>query len=392
MIRPLFSVGTSRGGTTFFARMVSMNRNAKMASDPFLPLFRSLRSALVRQEMDPAFDDREPLGDPYFTARGVAIMDVIQRGHLDLAIPEGEWDALRPALEARMGLAATEVIPFLGDLHGSTYREAFASGLDILAHAYGATSGWVGFNDNWVIEFLPLLARAFPDAKCCVIIRDPRAAMASSMKLRDNDPAKAAKVPLMYSFAHHWRKHAAFAWMLQRNPEVAGRFVILRYEDLVQSPEEQLARLCTFLEIAYDPRMIDTGQFRPLRGGMWQGHSNFSVPARGIYTESVAAWKSYLDRATIEWIEFVCHPEMRLFGYMSEQYTGGMPTAGVMDFFRTDDARAVGWRNTHARWDLELARELMRTHALALPSGFLSEAATRESFLFPGLYEALRAV
>lgn len=392
MIRPFFCVGTSRGGTTFFARMVSINREAKMASDPFLPLFRSFRSALVRQEIDPAFDDREPLGDPYFTARGVAMMDAIQRGNLDLPIPAGEWDALRPALESRMGLAATEVIPFLGDLHGDTYREAFASGLAVLARSYGSASGWVGFNDNWVIEFLPLFARAFPDAKCCVIIRDPRAAMASSMKLRDNDPTKASKVPLMYSFAHHWRKHAAFAWKLQRDAVFAGRLCVMRYEDIVQHPEEQLGRLCTFLEIPYDPRMLDTGQFRPLRGRVWQGHSNFDVPSNGIYTESVVAWRSYLARTTIEWIEFVCHPEMRLFGYAPEQYTGGMPTPGVMEFFYTDDARTTGWRNAYARWDIECAREFMRTHMLALPAHSMSQEAIRESFLFPELYEALKIV
>lgn len=392
MIRPLFSVGTSRGGTTFFARMVSINQAAKMASDPFLPLFRSFRTSLLRAVLDVGFDGNEPLGDPYFTARGIATLDAIQRGDLGLAIPNGEWETLRPAIGARMALAAAEGIPFLGDLQGATYRDAFASGLDVLARAYGASAGWVGFNDNWVIEFLPLLARAFPDARCCILIRDPRAAMASSMKLRDNDPTKAAKVPLMYSFAHHWRKHAAFAWMLQRSPELAGRLIVIRYEDLVAHPEAELARLCAFLGNAYDPIMLDTTRFRPLRSGAWQGHSNFQVPDVGIYTESVAAWRSYLSRGTVEWIEFICDPEMRLFGYAPEVYAGGMPTPAIMEFFLADDARAIGWRNAHARWDIELARELMRKHSLSLSSERISEEAIRESFLFPDLYEALKRV
>ena len=53
MIAPLFSCGTSRGGTTFFARMLSLNAEIAMASDPFLPLFRSFRTAVVWDQIDP---------------------------------------------------------------------------------------------------------------------------------------------------------------------------------------------------------------------------------------------------------------------------------------------------------------------------------------------------
>ena len=391
MIAPLFSCGTSRGGTTFFARMLSLNAEIAMASDPFLPLFRSFRTAVVWDQIDPNFNASLPLGDYYFSPEGIRIMRTLQRSNLDVRLPHGEWEKLLPSLEARMTLAARELTTHLARLGGETYQEIFDSGLALLQHAYGATRGWVGFNDNWVIEFFPQLSRAFPEAKLLVLIRDPRAAVASALKLRDNDSSKASKVPLMYSFAHHWRKHVANTYMMMQDLSLSSRLRIIRYEDLVSDPVKELQELCDFLGVAYEPAMLDTDQFRPVAGDLWEGHSNFSVPQKGIYTESVDAWRAYLPRGTVEFIEFVCDPEMRLFEYVPEAYDGGFPTSAVMEFMQTDDRRAIGWRNQHERWDVECGRELTRKQALVNSDDLFGQQAIEELFLFREVYEGARA-
>ena len=52
---PLFSCGTSRGGTTFFTRILSVNKQVKMASDPLLPLFRAFRNEVVLNKIEKPF-------------------------------------------------------------------------------------------------------------------------------------------------------------------------------------------------------------------------------------------------------------------------------------------------------------------------------------------------
>ncbi|KKU14072.1 MAG: hypothetical protein UX17_C0002G0005 [Parcubacteria group bacterium GW2011_GWC2_45_7] len=390
MSNPLFSVGTSRGGTTFFARMLSINVEVKMASDPFLPLFRSFRTAVLQNKIDPGFSVAQPLNDYYFSDDKIAMMKAIQCSDLRFSLPSGELERLVPELSARMSLAAQEVTPFLKELQGATYEQLFASGLHILEKAYGAESAaWVGFNDNWVIEFLPILARAFPNSKCIIVIRDPRAAMASSLKLRERDPSKAGKVPLMYSFARHWRKHAAFAHMLTQDPALHGRIYLLRYEDLASDPARIIKELCVFLGVDYDEAMLDTDKFRPLKGTEWKVHSNFKVPEKGVYTESIEAWKEYLPKGTVEFIEFVCDPEMRLFGYETKEYQGGLPTEAVMSFLKEDDARAVGWRNNYDTWETEYERELLRKKILTPSHTDISLSDKEKNFLFKQVYDAL---
>ena len=66
MSLPLFSCGTSRGGTTFFTRILSVNKQVKMASDPLLPLFRAFRNEIVLNKIDKDFDISQPLDDYYY--------------------------------------------------------------------------------------------------------------------------------------------------------------------------------------------------------------------------------------------------------------------------------------------------------------------------------------
>ncbi len=391
MSTPLFSVGTSRGGTTFFARIMSLNSNVRMASDPFLPLFRSYRTAVLRRDVDAAFDEAQPLNDYYFSATQITMMKAIANAELATALPVGEFERLIPRLRARMGLAATEVVDHLDNLNGVTYQELFHSGMQLLENAYGAKDvSWVGFNDNWAVEFLPALLRAFPGSKGIIIVRDPRAAMASAMKLRVNDPSKAKKVPLMYSFAHHWRKHAAFAYDLLQRPEFSGRLKTVRYEDVVTDPEQSVRNVCEYLGVEFNPAMLDTQKFRPLKGAKWDGHSNFDAPAKGIYTNSISAWKSFLSEGAVQMIEYVCGPEMSLHKY---ELTSDASRCGdaVTKFLRKDDANAIGWRNEHQDWETELELERSRRDMLLVNDKEFSDFDIEQNYLFASVFEACRA-
>jgi hypothetical protein len=388
MSKPIFSFGVSRGGTTFFARILSVNKEIKIASDPLLPLFRAFRNEILKQKIDQNFDCSQALDDYYFSDEKIKVMKTIQATSLTLPFPQNKLREIRSRLAERMGLAAKELVCITKEIRGKNFLELFKNSLSAMEKVYQAKNiSWCGSHDNWVIEFLPILARSFSRAKFISIIRDPRAAIASSLKNRETDPKL---VPLMYSFAHHWRKHAAFTWKLMHDHKLKDRIFVIRYEDLVLEPVKKTKQICKFLGVDYNPDMLITNNFRPLAGNKWTTYSNFKVPKNKIYTNSIDSWKKHLDKGTIEFIEFVCDPEMRLFKYDLREYQGGFPSAEIMKFFIKDDKLARGWRGVHQSWDREQAHELFRKQALTKTGDFLDRKTVERYFLFPEVFHSCK--
>ena len=65
-MKQLFALGTARGGTTFFTRMMGLNQQVEMASDPFLPVYRQFRNHAMKNISELEFDVSQPLSDHYF--------------------------------------------------------------------------------------------------------------------------------------------------------------------------------------------------------------------------------------------------------------------------------------------------------------------------------------
>lgn len=387
MSRPLFSTGTARGGTTFFARILSVNSDVKVTSDPYLPLFRTLRTEIIQRYVDPEFDRNLPLDDYYFSKEKLGHLKAIQARDLNLPFRKEHLDKLITELKGRANLGARELLPFLDELAGDTYFELFSNGIALLERAHCAEHiKWCGFHDNWTVEFFPLLARGFVDARFFIIVRDPRAAIASAIKLRERDPEL---VPLLYSFAHCWRKHVAFSTLLKSLPDLEGRLMVFRYEDLVTEPEKTILEFCSFLGIQFSEAMLDTKLFRSMNGAKWQNWSHFEVPKQGIFTEGINRWRSYLSPEMIEYIEFVCDPEMQLFGYEPIEYSGGLPSTAVMFEMQKDYRIAKGWRCNHLDWDEEYSLELFRKQAIRLNKERLSMPVIEKYFLFERVYDEI---
>lgn len=385
MSKPLFTFGTSRGGTTFFARILSVNPEIKVASDPFLPLFRAFRNEVIIPKVDSLYDIRQPLEDYYFSESKLQRMRAIQSSSLDIKLSINNLSNIQSQLAARMSLAAKELASRVGEISGDTVRELFNSSLFLLENVYEAQDiSWCGSNDNWVIEFLPVLANAFKDAKFIVIIRDPRGAIASSMKVGEENPEL---VPLMYSFAQHWRKHAAFSWKLMRDPKIKDRLFVLRYEDLVCSPEEKVKEICEFLDVPFSSDMLVTKNFRSISGKEWTTYSSFEVPENVIYTDSIESWKKYLKKGQTEFTEFICDPEMRLFGYEPQEYLSGGLSTAAMEFLLDDDKTAQGWRGRHEAWDKEIAHHLVKKELIQNNAGDSSREDKETYFLFKEVFE-----
>lgn len=400
MSRPLFIAGTARGGTNLAIMIASVHPEVSLSQDPYLALYKSLRNAAVAAQGPSGFDLESPLDEYYYFAERVRIMKLVQQADLDLPFDARELPALKTVLADRMRLSSPRLLPHLDRLHGRTYRELFECGLDIIARGRG-TPGvtWLGFNDNWAAEFFAPLARAFPEARFLIVIRDVRAAVSSHIRMLQAKPKNplymyeksAAMIALQLSFIRCWRKQVAFARHYQQLPELRDRLMVMTYEDLVRAPEQETRRLCGFLDIDYRPGMIDTRNFVSPDGGPWLPNSNQdNVPDHGIFSDTIDRWKESLSPNAIRLAELVAGPDLEWAGYsVSDGSAVSELAKGAYACHALDHESCQGWRTDNRNPEIDIAFELLRRACLtgAAPDPALIE----KCFLFPAMYEALRA-
>jgi hypothetical protein len=374
------------------ALLLSAHREVMVASDPYLTLFRSLRSAIIRAQPPGsglAFDPASPLQDYYFTDERVAIMDAIQRSGLDVPFDPEEWETFLERSIARGGVMAPDLAAHFEQLRGRDYREVFDHACRLVASVRGAADRrWVGFKDVWIIEFFGAIARTFPDARFVVVLRDPRAIIASMMAI--DDPAQVAHA---LSYARHWRKHVAFIEHYRQEPHIAHRLHVLSLEDLVTDPEGRVRGLCAFLDIAFDPGMLDSRNYFDYgKGAVWAGNSSFERTTSGFNRALTERWRQQLDPRIRKLTDVVCGPDMELAGYCPDADTR-FDDPDVLDYLLDTNDVPVNWRSDLGDPQRDYGFELFRRALLARPQSAPPPAdqLVRRSFLFPEVYARLRA-
>ena len=87
MNNPLFLCGPACSGTNLVKAILGVHPEINLESEPYLPLFRSLRNAIVSRSNNfvfQSFDPKSPFNEYYFFDERLAIMDLIQSSDLDI--------------------------------------------------------------------------------------------------------------------------------------------------------------------------------------------------------------------------------------------------------------------------------------------------------------------
>jgi len=132
---------------------------------------------------------------------------------------------------------------------------------------------------------LDFLAKLYPEAKFIVLTRHPIAVWSSYVdSFFDGDDAVAHEHnPLLERYV------PAIARFLR---EEAVPFHRVRYENLVQEPEENARQICEFLGIDFEPDMVDYGSAPNARGESTRGLGDPTNVARQSRptTDSLSKW------------------------------------------------------------------------------------------------------
>jgi len=177
----------------------------------------------------------------------------------------------------------------------------------LLAERLGrGSSRYIGSKEVLCEAYVPALLEA--STRCLMIVRDPRAVIASASHGRYLQSV-GDRYPLLM-LIRLWRKSAAY-WLAFRNhPGVHA----IRYEDLVQSPNDVLHEIATWLGVREFPDDLSRRPLRDHAGNMWQGNSSFGDKI-GVEPSGHEAWRKLLDPGEIRFIEACTKPEMTVLGY-----------------------------------------------------------------------------
>ena len=103
--KPLFLCGTARGGTNLVKAALGVNNDIVLESEPFLPIYTSLRDKIIKDNDNPSLSyikPGSPLDEYYYLDAKLTAMEAIQNSSLNVDFDNLENQSLRSKITKRM--------------------------------------------------------------------------------------------------------------------------------------------------------------------------------------------------------------------------------------------------------------------------------------------------
>lgn len=263
-----FVVGCPRSGTTLLS--VMLDRHTRLSVPPETAFFTEVAPRL-------------------WYRRGAGVLRLLRRW------PRLAELQLNP--EAVVGRMATSC------RKNPVAAELLAAILDLYAERNGKTR--CGEKTAYHLPHVPTILRFFPDARVICMLRDGRenALSLSCMPWFRGDLRAAAKA---------WRKSARLMETFARR--YPGRFLIVRYEELVADPETTVTKVMDFIGERFESQQVSSAVRSHVvlpRSMSWKGQALEPVDMSAIDRRSRSA--SAEERA---FLELSLRDDLGRFGYL----------------------------------------------------------------------------
>ncbi len=162
------------------------------------------------------------------------------------------------------------------------------------------------------------ILRLIPSAKFIVMIRDPRAYIASSLE----NPDLPDKKHSLFFHAAVWRAYALE--MEKLRSYFPGQCLLIRYEDLISETEPTMKKICSHFGIPFTEEMKEHFLQSSIRGKQKQQFSDserehiekkYGQLEKPVNSERMESWKNSLDEKQLKQINFILRKEASMFGY-----------------------------------------------------------------------------
>ena len=302
---PIFVVGASRSGTNLVRALVNAHSGIWMSAETHY--FDDLRQRLGRGVL---VDDERELCERYLLALS------------HLAYGRG-GDPARAKIDAGELRALADRLGGTGD----AYFEAFC----LLRARLHGRERWAEKTPRHAFRIAEVL-EAFPTAKVVCLVRDPRAVVASyrdwhragpRVGLDPEDEAGLAAERTRSKRSYH-PILASLLWrsVIRAEHDALHRFGgerirLERFEDLVAAPGPSVRALCNWLELEFEPQMLEI----PVVNSSYAGSS---AP------EAVDRWRVTLQPRELAAVERCCGELMEQVGYSRESPHMSAPAYGAV--------------------------------------------------------------
>lgn len=270
---PIFVVGSGRSGTTLLQLMLNTHPDIAICGEiHYVDQISEIRKLVPSIEKPEHFE---------------TFFSLVKRTRNIRYLPKAE--TLLDAVKQRLS----------GEKY-RTYEQFYRCLIEEYAKAQGARRCGEKTPSN--IKYLNQIVEIFPNAKIIHIVRDPRAVVASRVKMpwtTDDVVINTLK----------WKFEIMYCDQFPKNSE---SYIELRYEDLVSAPEHQLKRICAFIGEEFDSKMLEfykTSQ-KYIKKEPWKEGTY-----RPINTGAVKRWKQQLSEAQIFIIQKILGTLIAKFGY-----------------------------------------------------------------------------
>ena len=278
----IFIVGVSRSGTTLMRQVLGSHARIAVAGENHY-LGHLLPWEGARHTFRRAGDLRDD--DAIRRLAGIMYSDEFLAGsRLRESSPFWRWLAKkvpREEMEARL-LAAERSERGVFTAVMRAYADK-TGGKAIMGEKTPAHIGWVETLFDW-----------YPDARVIHMVRDPRGVFVSELRRRSGHAVTMpyrwlVRVPvLMRAFILlevTWAWAAAVSRHRTLTRRFPDRYRIVRFEDLVRTPEATIGEVCAFLGVALEPKML---QQKVVSKGSNLGQAGFDAGAADRWQTSIS--------------------------------------------------------------------------------------------------------
>lgn len=155
----------------------------------------------------------------------------------------------------------------------------------------------------------------YPKLKIVHIVRDPRDVLASQKNRWKRKRYGGDNIPYSeiirvwfnyhpYTITKLWVSATKLALQLKNHE----RFYLLRFEDIISDPENEMKKICAFLGLSYEEGMLDIEQ-------IGSSHRQNTGGQRGVAKKALNGWVSALTAGEVTICERVAGPQMQAFSY-----------------------------------------------------------------------------
>ena len=297
----IFIVGVSRSGTTLMRRILDKHSRIGIATE------NHFLGHLLPWEGTRHYFRR--LGDPRDDATVRSVVELIYSSELQRRSKLRELSPYWRWLTSKVPRQDIEAYLLASDRTERGFFEAF---LRIYADRRGKAI--IGEKTPAHVDYVDELLEWFPDGRVVHCMRDPRAIYVSELRRRSEHAVgfpyrQLAAVPAL--MARFVLLEVVWAWAraVHRHRQLARRYPdryrLVRFEDVVSTPERALAELCGFLGVEAEPRMLEQ---KVTSKGARIGSAGFDAGAAD-------RWREHIERGSRAAIEQLLGRRLAEMGY-----------------------------------------------------------------------------